>query len=661
METVNSVSSQPSDLPEPSRQERPTVIYIAGAGRSGSTLLERTLGAMPRHVNVGELLDLFRRVARADERCGCGELFSRCPFWTEVGAVAFGGWDDAILTEFTELQVAVARQRRMPAVLRQQLQSTPSRELARYRALHRSLYAAILQVADADVVVDASKWPSQALALCGEDIDLRVVNVVRDVRGVAYSMGKRDVIRPQSGASGVVEMDRRGVAEAAARWTLTQAETKLVSRFAEHHTSLAYEDLVTHPRESVSRVLTDLGVPFDPEWLAHVGTDAIDLPSSHGLSGNPSRFAHGSVALRHDLAWTTRMPRSQRLTATAIAAPILITDHLTKAARGTPMTIDKGVTSHQSPRPEDASREWPLVSVVVTTRGRPELVRETLAGIVQQDYPGEMEILVVHDQEEPDHTLTKMGAAGRTVEVMLNTAHAPGLAGARNSGLDAARGTFIATSDDDDVWHPGKLRAQVRLLSDEPDLLAVGSGIRLLFPGRIVEWQGRSPRISQKTLLRNRVKELHSSTLVMRRETFARAGQYAENLPHGYAEDYEFLLRVAQVGAIGVVREPLADIRKDNQSWFLQRAENTSEALTFLLKLHPELKTSRPGHARILGQIAFAQSSLGHRRAAFKLSGQALLRYPVAPHAYLALAQATTGVDPRRALGLARRFGRGLS
>ena len=71
----------------------PTVIYIAGSGRSGSTLLERVLGGMPGAVNVGELIDLFRRTAPRGERCGCGLAFADCPFWTGVGKRAFDGWE----------------------------------------------------------------------------------------------------------------------------------------------------------------------------------------------------------------------------------------------------------------------------------------------------------------------------------------------------------------------------------------------------------------------------------------------------------------------------------------------------------------------------------------------------------------------------------------
>src|SRR5260370_24563179 len=69
-----------------------TVIYIAGSGRSGSTLLERTLGEISGFVNVGELIDLFRRTVFQGERCGCGQNFCDCSFWAGVGKRAFIGW-----------------------------------------------------------------------------------------------------------------------------------------------------------------------------------------------------------------------------------------------------------------------------------------------------------------------------------------------------------------------------------------------------------------------------------------------------------------------------------------------------------------------------------------------------------------------------------------
>src|SRR5215204_2827150 len=57
--------------------ERVTVLYIGGHGRSGSTILAQTLGQIPGFVNVGEVWQVWYRGLRENERCGCGQPFTR--------------------------------------------------------------------------------------------------------------------------------------------------------------------------------------------------------------------------------------------------------------------------------------------------------------------------------------------------------------------------------------------------------------------------------------------------------------------------------------------------------------------------------------------------------------------------------------------------------
>jgi glycosyltransferase involved in cell wall biosynthesis len=311
----------------------------------------------------------------------------------------------------------------------------------------------------------------------------------------------------------------------------------------------------------------------------------------------------------------------------------------------------------------DPSRDtpWPLVTVVIPTRGRSALLAETLASVTGQDYPGPMEIIVVHDREEPDQTLDRFSRPDRPVRPMLNS-RTGGLCGARNTGVLASRGALVASCDDDDLWYPAKVRLQVERLESDPELLAVGSGIRLLMGERgNVDWPARETVVSHERLLRNRVKELHSSTLMMRRSAFDAAGMYDEDLPHGYAEDYDWLLRASRVGKVGTVPDILADIRKDVPSYFRGRALNTATALEYLLEKHPDFADRRRSHARILGQIAYQRAAAGERARGARIAGRALGRYPASTHAWLALAVAGPGVEPSRLLAAARRVGRGLS
>ena len=311
--------------------------------------------------------------------------------------------------------------------------------------------------------------------------------------------------------------------------------------------------------------------------------------------------------------------------------------------------------------PTPGAVAMPPVTVVVPTRGRRELVRLSVSAIVAQRYDGEIRCIVVHDQEEPDVSLEALAREGRSVTTIVNTGR-PGLAAARNAGLELVDTDLIASCDDDDTWLPDKVRLQVERLTKHPEMLVVGGGINLQMPqDRVVQWLGPGDEVTQAHLFRSRRKELHSSTLLMRRKAFDLAGRYDENLPQSYAEDYEWLLRASRHGTIGVVRQPLANIKKDGQSWFRERAEVVAEALQYLLREHPEIKASRRGHARILGQIAFARASLGERRVALRWIARSLFRWPLAPQAGLALFLVVFRADTRLLLRSARSVGRGLS
>lgn len=636
----------------------PPVVFIAGSGRSGSTLVERALGAVPGYVNVGELIDLPRRVAPGDELCGCGVTFSQCPFWTAVGSHLSQGWDAAWLAELHRLQSRVARQRHLPRLLAGAVSGQFGEDLGAYARQVSEIYRAVVAESGAGVVVDASKWPSLALALHEGGLDIRVVHLVRDARGVAHSLSRNAVERPHVTGDTVETMYRNSPASAAGRWLATQTETDLLAGRAVQVHRMAYEDFVLDPARALAEALHALGLPVPADGLGHVDGHRLRLAPSHGLSGNPARFRHGTLVLRTDERWRDEMSALDRLVVGTIAAPQLFRSRRQQLRRPAEPLTPETPTDRAEPSGEQT---WPLVSVVLPTRGRRELAREAVASVVAQDYPGEIQLIVVHDQEDEDPSLATLAAAHRSVTVTSN-ARTPGLTGARNTGLELARGEFVASLDDDDTWHRQKIRRQIERFHADPDVLALGSGIRLLLAGgKTADWYGRDDHVTRRMLLRNRIKELHSSTLIMRRDAFAKAGNYDERLPHGYGEDYDIVLRISRVGRIGIVREPLADIRKDGGSYYLGRAANTAPALEHFLARHPEIAEDRRGHARMLGQMAFARSCLGERALAARLAVRGLGRWPLSPHPYVALAHVVTGADAALFARAARRLGRGMA
>ncbi len=300
----------------------------------------------------------------------------------------------------------------------------------------------------------------------------------------------------------------------------------------------------------------------------------------------------------------------------------------------------------------------PAVSVVIATRSREELLRGALAAVLDQAYPGDIEVLLVYDQAEP-HTEHERADPHRTVRVLTNV-RTPGLAGARNTGITTATGPLVAFCDDDDVWRPGKLERQVAALQRD-DAIACVTGITVHYDGAT---RDRVPDVDTLTvdgLSRSRVTGAHPSSYLMDRQRVVdTVGLVDEELPGAYGEDYDWLLRLAAVGTVTVVRAPLVDVLWHRGSYFASRWESILEALDYLTEKHPSIAADRRGRARVLGQQAFAQAALGHRRLAARAGWAALRSNPAEQRVYAAALVATGLVSADRIVHEANSRGKGI-
>ena len=306
-----------------------------------------------------------------------------------------------------------------------------------------------------------------------------------------------------------------------------------------------------------------------------------------------------------------------------------------------------------------ASRSWPSVDVIVPTRDRPELLRETIDAILSQEYAGRVRVLVVFDQSEPDQNLIRADAM-RAVEVVTNQ-RTPGLAGGRNTGLLASDADLVAFCDDDDVWLPGKLARQVELIESDPTSSIVACSIRIAYDGTEVDRVLPTTTIRLTDLLRDRLTELHPSTFVMRRTDVVDGfGLVDEAVPGSFGEDYEFLLRAARTGPVRTVSAVGVMVRWHKKSYFTSRWETMAQGLTWLLEQYPEFATVPAGEARIAGQVAFAQAARGERREALRWARRTVRCNFREPRAYLALAVASGAVSPDTIVRKLHERGRGI-
>lgn len=297
------------------------VLFLGGMGRSGTTLVERLLAELPGVCGLGEVVHLWQRDIRDDERCGCGTRFSGCAFWTAVGEHAFGGWRNLDVRRVLQLRDTVERTRHIPRLAAAALPPRQRRAVEEYAGYYAAVYSAAAEVSGARVLVDSSKHG--ALAHClrwSPDIDLRVVQVVRDARAVAYSW-TRTVTRPES--DGRAAMTRYSPGRCALIWNAQNAAIGLLSRRGVPVHRMRYEDFVAEPRAALGALGAFAGLAVTEADLGFLGPGRADLGPGHSAAGNPMRFATGRLALHRDDAWLRALPRTQRLLVGTLCAPLL--------------------------------------------------------------------------------------------------------------------------------------------------------------------------------------------------------------------------------------------------------------------------------------------------------------------------------------------------
>ncbi len=319
----------------------PRVVFLGGLGRSGTTLLERMLGEVPGVCALGEVVHLWQRDLRDNESCGCGLPFADCAFWTAVGERAFGGWHNVDVDAVLALRDRVERTRHIPALAVSRLARPRVHDIRAYASYYTRVYRAAAEVTGASVIIDSSKHSALAYCLRWSGLDLRVVHVVRDSRGVAYSWTKKvsrpeTVVRrrPETAPDGVSddppirstdsdEMTRYTPARSAMLWNAHNAAFGLLGRCGVPVQRIQYESLVGDPHATLTTITRFAGLDVNIDDLPFLTDDGVRLGSCHSAAGNPMRFVTGEIPLRHDDAWVAALPANQRRLVGAITAPML--------------------------------------------------------------------------------------------------------------------------------------------------------------------------------------------------------------------------------------------------------------------------------------------------------------------------------------------------
>ncbi len=278
------------------------VVYVAGSGHTGSTLLAFLLDSHPEIACVGETAikpKIRRRGDESAQRCSCGCLVPECPFWSQVfrsvrdKGFQFGPnqWTNDYRFEHPLAQKILSRACSSASgrvVVRWAARNLPfyRERVARTDRVNVAFIKAILEVSGATVFADTSKrLPRLVHLLSVPELDVKLVLLVRDVRGYAASAKRRGL--PVFDAARTWHRDQVALAEIARR-----LRPERVHR-------VRYEDLCVEPRTTLSQLWTLCGV-------SDIAPPDVVEAADHHILGNAMRMA-GQIRIRLDQSWRERL------------------------------------------------------------------------------------------------------------------------------------------------------------------------------------------------------------------------------------------------------------------------------------------------------------------------------------------------------------------
>lgn len=265
--------------------------------------------------------------------------------------------------------------------------------------------------------------------------------------------------------------------------------------------------------------------------------------------------------------------------------------------------------------------EKPVVSIVMPAYNVAWCVARAIDSVLAQSLRG-FELIVVNDGSTDD-TRQVLQRYGDTLKV-IDQDNA-GMSAARNTGIRAARGEYVAFLDADDWWLPEKLSRQLELMRARPELGFCSTAARVENPqGEFVnDWH--CPPLDTVNVLETLFSENAAiaggcSAVMVRKELFQRVGLFDESL-RGF-EDPDLWIRLAAVSGYACIPEPLVVILRREQSVSRNLNAMRESALKSIKKNRALLPAERRGGfwrcslAGVYTDYAKGAYRAGRRRAA---------------------------------------------
>jgi hypothetical protein len=259
------------------------LVYIAGAGHSGTTMLGLLLGQHSRLIGLGEVYQVLDNrngysglddVRQKQARCSCGNTIDGCRFWGAIDAKLRGSQINSYHDRFQVVLNTIEE-----------------------------------QYGPDFIGVDTSKSVQPLRGLMNKGIDVRVIHLIKDVRAYVVSYMDRAHVRQSRGlsisrreGSGLSEYLKRFPAYYFLEWHRNNRNIQNYLRASSIPTlQIGYEELCLYPKMIMEKISSFLGLSMEPAML-----ELGDVARSHIIRGNRMRHRSEKRQIRYDNRWFYR-------------------------------------------------------------------------------------------------------------------------------------------------------------------------------------------------------------------------------------------------------------------------------------------------------------------------------------------------------------------
>jgi len=299
------------------------VLYIVGAGRSGSTVLDTVLGNNSDVIGVGELSYLIEDGFKMGEKCSCGHPPDTCEFFSRVRDVYFEITGDRNFDKYDRIRSLIERPIMMPLVM---LGLVPRRLIDYYCTRTEALFRAIHIVSGKRIILDSSKRPGRlaVLSYC-KGLNVIPLHLVRDGRGYIWSKLKKQR------RIGIEGKNLYSIPKSSLHSSFVWVLVNIASFIAMYYYSLrrkqnkrlflSYEEFCRSPVRNLIRIgeMLSLNVNDIVSKLEKGDPFAV----GHKIGGNRLKYK-GIVKIKYDDEWRKKLPLRDRFIFMLIAWPMFL-------------------------------------------------------------------------------------------------------------------------------------------------------------------------------------------------------------------------------------------------------------------------------------------------------------------------------------------------